>query len=67
MSKHAVNNLVSIVTGTITATGIGMWLFQALGVLVLALIGAFGGWLFTEYIKPAIKPKFDKLFKKKRR
>lgn len=53
--------IIGIITGGVTA-----WVLQAAAVLVFAILGAFGGWIFSEYIKPAIKPKFDKYFKKKR-
>lgn len=60
------NKSDSIILGVITGTGVGLWLFQALSILVLAIIGAAGGWIFHEYLKPMLKPKFDKLFKKKK-
>lgn len=59
------NKTGSVIIGIVTGTGFGLWLLQALGVLVLAMLGAMGGWIFAEYIKPVLKPKFDKLFKKK--
>ena len=58
------NKTDSILLGMITG-GIGGFLLQATAILIFAVIGAFGGWIFAEYLKPILKPKFDKLFKKK--
>lgn len=60
------NKAESVLLGIVTSTTLGSWLFQAVSVFVLAIIGALAGFMFTEYIKPAIKPKLDKLFGKKK-
>jgi lipopolysaccharide export LptBFGC system permease protein LptF len=55
----------SILLGAITGTAIGAFVFQIFSIFVLALVGALAGFIFSEYIKPWLKPKFDKLFNKK--
>lgn len=59
--NHSTTVIGDVLIGAITTTTIGAWIFQAFSVLLLALIGAFGGWLFNV----VIKPKLDKLVKKK--
>ena len=61
MSNERSGELASIFYGTITAVGVGAFLLQALGTLVLGIIGALGGYLFHKLLKP----KIDKLLKKK--
>jgi len=53
---------VSVVLGAITATGLGTFLFQALGTLVLGFLGALGGYLFSHFLKPRL----DRLLAKKK-
>lgn len=61
MSQQRIHELGSILYGTITAAGLGSFLFQALGAVILGLMGALGGYLFAKFIKP----KLDKIFRKK--
>ncbi len=63
MSEQHASKLGSMITGAIFSGGIGSFIFQGFSVLVLGIIGALGGWLFTEYIRPKIKPRLDKWFK----
>ena len=60
MTAETKNELGYIITGTASAVGIGSLLFQAVGALILGLMGAAGSYLFVRFIKP----KLDKLFKK---
>ncbi len=60
MSKHT--HLGDAVMGMITTVTLGSWLFQVFSVFVLAIIGALGGWIFAEFIKPQLQ----KLLKKKK-
>jgi uncharacterized membrane protein len=53
--------LNSIILGGLTAAGLGTFLFQALGTLLLGVIGALGGYLFQRYLKPRL----DKFLMKK--
>ena len=53
MSKS--NEINGVLLGAITATGIGSFLFQALGAFILGILGAAGGYLFTHVIVPKIK------------
>lgn len=52
--------MIGAVTG-----GAGAFFLQAASIFVFALIGAFAGWIFLDYLKPILKPKMDKLFRKK--
>lgn len=61
MSQTKVHELVSILYGTVTAATAGTFLFQALGAIILGIMGALGGYLFAKFVKP----KLDKLFRKK--
>lgn len=54
-------DLPAMFLGLITTTTIGTLIFQALGTLVLGIIGALGGYLFNRFLRP----KLDKLFTKK--
>lgn len=62
MSKPT-NQIGDILIGMITSTAVGSWIFQAFSVFSLAVIGALGGWVFAEFIKPQLQ----KLLKKKPR
>jgi len=53
--------LLSVMLGAITGLSFGSMIFQAIGVLLLGAIGAMGGWAFEKIIKP----KLEKLLKKK--
>lgn len=63
MSKHL--HIPDIFLGMLTSITVASWLFQVFSVFVLAMVGALSGWIFGEYVKPLLKPKFDKIFKKK--
>lgn len=56
------NEGFSVVLGALTAAGIGNIFFQALGAVLLGLLGALGGYLFGKFIKP----KLDALISKKK-
>lgn len=43
-----------MVIGAVTATGFGTFVFQALGTVLLGVLGALGGYIFTRFIKPRI-------------
>lgn len=62
MSKHNTSptELASMLTGAVTSAGVGSFLLDSLGALLLGIMGAIGGYLFTKFIKP----QFDKLFSK---
>lgn len=62
MSKEQSGTLGSMIFGSATAAGIGSFLFQALGVFALGLIGAFAGWVFSTLIKP----KLDEIIQKRK-
>lgn len=63
MSKTQTGELlVSMLLGTATAATIGTLLFQAVGVILLGLLGALGGWLFENLIRP----KLNKFLTKKK-
>jgi uncharacterized protein (DUF58 family) len=53
MSDHS-NGVLSVILGSIAGISIGGLLFQALGVLLLGVIGAAGGWIFEKLIKPKL-------------
>lgn len=59
------NNIAIILIGALTSSTIGSFLFQALGTLVLGIVGALGGYLFVKLIKPQLDKLFDKIKKKK--
>lgn len=61
MTTNAKSELGYIVVGTVTSTGVGSFLFQALGTLVLGIIGALGSYLFVKLIKPKLDKYFDNL------
>ena len=65
MSQEHSTKLSYMVYGAVTSGGVGSFIFQGFGVLVLGVIGALGGWLFTEYLRPVLKPKLDRIFKRK--
>jgi len=54
-------DLPAMFLGLITTTTVGAIIFQALGTLVLGVIGALGGYLFNRFVRP----KLDNLFKRK--
>lgn len=58
------NKTESVIIGMISGS-VGAWFLQLASIFVFALVGAAAGWIFAEYLKPVLKPKFDKLFKKK--
>lgn len=59
--QDTTNNTLSIILGALTSIGVGTLFFQAIGTLVLGLIGALGGYLFQRFLKPRL----DSLFNKK--
>lgn len=61
MSHQRSHEILSVILGALTATGVGSFLFQAFGAILLGILGALGGYVFTHFLKP----KLDKLFKKK--
>jgi hypothetical protein len=61
MSHERASELGTILWATITGVSIGTFVFQALGTLLLGIIGALGGYLFNKFAKPRL----DKFFKKK--
>lgn len=61
MSDLRQSETTSMVLGALTATGIGAIVFQAATAIVLGIMGALGGYLFQH----VLKPKLDKVFKKK--
>jgi len=63
MSKEAGNELGYIIVASLTGMSIGAAIFQALGVLILGIMGAMGGYIFNK----AIKPKLDAYFSKKKK
>ena len=62
MTHPKANETISMILGAVTATGIGSFLFQALGAIILGILGALGGYIFTHFLKPRI----DKLLSKKK-
>jgi len=60
MSRETSDGLAYIVMGAITASGVGQFLFQAIGALILGIMGAVGGYLFNRFLRP----KFDALLNK---
>lgn len=65
MSQQERQEGVSIILGAITAAGVGSFLFQALGVLVLGIIGALGGWIFEHLLKPKLNKWKQKILSRK--
>lgn len=66
MSKHT--HLNDAFIGMVTSITIGSWLFQLFSVFILAVVGALGGWIFAEFIKPQLqklKPQIIKFFTRK--
>jgi hypothetical protein len=55
MSKEHQNELLSIILGAITSVSVGTFLLHALSAFLLALIGAFGGWVFQHFIRPKLE------------
>ncbi len=51
MSRETADSLGYIMAGVITATGVGSFLFQAIGALILGIMGAIGGYLFNRFIR----------------
>lgn len=64
MSKEQINDTAQVLVGTVSALGIGSFLFEAVGALILGVMGAAGGYIFTFYIKPHIKPIIEKIKQK---
>lgn len=60
MTRETSDGLAYIAMGAITASSVGTFLFQAIGALILGLMGAIGGYLFNRFIRP----KLDKLLNK---
>jgi len=65
MSQTRSTEVLSVILGTVTATSIGSIIFQALGVFLLGILGAFAGWFFNAVIKPWLERKFIKKNKQK--
>lgn len=65
MSNEGKQEGVSMILGAITAAGIGSFLFQALGVLILGIIGALGGWIFEHLLKPRLNKLKAKIMERK--
>lgn len=53
---------LSVLLGALTASGIGLLLFQSAVALLLGIMGALGGYLFHKFLKPRL----DRLFSKKK-
>lgn len=62
--NDSTSSTMSIILGAVTATGVGTVLFQAIGTLVLGLIGALGGYLFQKFVKPKLDKIINKISKK---
>lgn len=58
------SHLNSIILGAATSVTIGNFLFQALGTLILGIIGALGGYIFTRFIKPLVDAKIKRIREK---
>jgi len=65
MSEQGKQEGLSMILGAVTAAGVGSFLFQALGVLVLGIIGALGGWIFEHLIKPKLNALKHKILSRK--
>lgn len=59
---YLTDNFRDPLIGAATSVGIGYFFLKLAGALVLGVAGAFGGYLFSTLIKPRL----DKIFKKKR-
>lgn len=61
MSREQIaHQATPMLIGAATTMSLGQFMFQALGTLLLGIIGALGGWLFTA----VLRPKLDKIIKK---
>lgn len=65
MSDHGKQEGISMVLGALTAASVGTFVFEILGVLLLGVIGALGGWIFENLIKPKLNSLKDKILKNK--
>lgn len=65
ITKEQVADIAYTGTGAVLGMGVGGAMFQALGTFLLGILGAAGGWVFVEYLRPRIKPWFDRYFKPK--
>lgn len=61
-----------VMFGAVTGTTVGTFIFQAVGTILLGILGALGGYIFIRFIKPRLdrislkkdKDKLDKLERK---
>jgi hypothetical protein len=51
----------SILFGAVTSAGLGAFLLKGIAAIILGILGALGGYIFAQFLKP----KLDQLFKKK--
>jgi hypothetical protein len=59
MSKSS--PVASVLLGVATSAGVGALIFKGIAAIILGILGALGGYIFHQFIKP----KLDKLLKKK--
>jgi hypothetical protein len=55
MSRESTTDFAYIVMGVATATSIGSFLFQAVGAVILGILGALGGYLFNRFLRHKIE------------
>jgi hypothetical protein len=61
MSQSQRHDTLSVVLGATTTSVFGNLIAQGMSVIVLGILGALGGWIFTAFIMPRL----NKLFRKK--
>lgn len=61
MSQAQRHDTISVIFGATTSAAFGNLIAQGMSVIVLGVLGALGGWIFTAFIMPRL----NKLFKKK--
>lgn len=59
---HLLFNVKEPLLGAVTSMGVGYFFLKIGSAILLGVMGALGGYLFSKFIKPRL----DKLFKKKK-
>lgn len=67
MSKEQTNEIGTILFGALTSAGVGSFIFEALGALILGILGAAGAYIFTHVLVPKTKQLIAKLKENRRK
>jgi hypothetical protein len=55
MSKGQAGELGAILSGAVTSTTVGSFFFEAIGAIILGILGAIGGWIANHFLRPRLE------------